>query len=45
MAILNKVKLKNRILLACDWLSDIAIKKEEKLTTERNPKKLEQLHW
>ena len=45
MAILNKGKLKNRILLACDWLSDIAIKKEEKLTTERNPKNLEQLHW
>ncbi len=41
MVHLQNYKLEQRILLALNWLSDIALKTEEQLTIELNPLKLE----
>ncbi len=38
-------KLKSRLIKACDWLADIAIKREDVLINEKNPKNLEQSCW
>ena len=45
MVTLKKGKLKRRLVLALDWLSDIAIKKEEIITDELNILKAEHSYW
>ena len=45
MVTLKKGKLKRRVILALDWLSDIAIKKEETITNELNILNAEHSYW
>ncbi len=42
MVHIQNYKLQQRLLLALNWLTDVALKKEEQLTNETNPQKLEQ---
>lgn len=45
MVTLKKGKLKRRLVLALDWLSDIAIKKEETIKDELNILSAEHFYW
>ena len=45
MVALKKGKLKRRLVLALDWLSEIAIKREETITDELNVLQAEHAYW